>query len=110
MSPDQKQFLSLERLPARLSAEEASWFLGVAPHDLPVLVASGLLVPLGKPAPNAPRYSATRDLERLRAARKFLDRAARALQNHWLKKRRGQVSQRSTIACLNGTTGKSDEV
>jgi hypothetical protein len=62
MSSQQLQFLNLRNLPARLTAEEAAWFLGFAPHAIPILVAAGLLKPLGQPAPNANKHFATATL------------------------------------------------
>lgn len=38
MNPEQKQFLSLERRPARLTTEQAAWLLGFNAHDIPILV------------------------------------------------------------------------
>ncbi|WP_404420535.1 hypothetical protein [Nibricoccus sp. IMCC34717] len=54
------QFLSLlGHLPARLLAEEVAWVLNCQAHDVPVLVAAGLLKPLGKPEANSVKYFAT---------------------------------------------------
>lgn len=50
MNQAKKDFLSLATPPARLGIEETSWFLGFNSHDVPVLVAAGLLKPLGRPA------------------------------------------------------------
>jgi hypothetical protein len=58
MNSQRLQFLSLQNLPARLTAEEASWLLGFNSHDIPVLVAAGFLKPLGQPAQNAVKYFA----------------------------------------------------
>jgi len=51
--------LSCHRLPARLNTTETAVLLGFHEHDIPVLTAVGLLAPLGKPAPNAPKYFAS---------------------------------------------------
>jgi len=45
MNPQKLQFLNLRNLPARLTAEETSWLLGFNPHDIPILIATGLLLP-----------------------------------------------------------------
>ncbi|MGO9203867.1 MAG: hypothetical protein ACLQM8_25385 [Limisphaerales bacterium] len=42
--------------PARLTASKTAKLLGFAGHDVPVLVASGLLKPLGNPSPNSPKF------------------------------------------------------
>ena len=62
MHPEQQKFLSLAVIPARLNPEQASWVLGFQAHDIPVLVACGLLKPLGTPPPNGVKYFAAGDL------------------------------------------------
>ncbi|MCP5523224.1 MAG: hypothetical protein H7A46_16945 [Verrucomicrobiales bacterium] len=86
MSPEHKNFLSLAFTPARLDAEQAAWFLGFHPHDIPVLVAVGLLRPLGKPRPNATKYFAAVELESLRTDPKWLGKATDAIQARWREK------------------------
>ena len=83
MKTEQSQFLNLRRLPGRVTAEEASWVLGVALSDISILVANKLLQPLGKPAPNAVRYFASSELEERRADKSWLDKACAALGRHW---------------------------
>jgi hypothetical protein len=50
--------LNCRRLPGRLNTSEAALLLGFQEHDIAPLVAAKLLVPLGKPAPNSPKYFA----------------------------------------------------
>ncbi len=50
MNPEQQQLLTLSMLPARLSAEQAAQLLGFQAHELTILIAAGLLRPLGRPA------------------------------------------------------------
>ncbi|MCP5521854.1 MAG: hypothetical protein H7A46_09945 [Verrucomicrobiales bacterium] len=83
MSPEHKTFLTLAFTPARLDAEQAAWYLGFHPHDVPTLVATGLLRPLGKPSPNGTKYFATVELESLRADPKWLGKATDAIQSRW---------------------------
>ena len=60
MREEQHRFLSLlGQLPARLTFEQAAWVLNCQPHDVPVLVASRLLKPLGNPPANGVKYFAT---------------------------------------------------
>ena len=54
--------LNCRRLPARLSTGETAVLLGFQEHDIAPLIAAKLLAPLGKPAPNAPKYFATVDV------------------------------------------------
>lgn len=80
MNPERHQFLSLLRqAPARLTVDEAAWFLGFQAHEIPLLIARHLLIPLGDPAPCGTKYFAFSELERLRANRPWLARASHAV-------------------------------
>ena len=46
----------------RIDAAEAARILGFQEHDIPVLINSRLLKPLGKPVPNARKYFAAVDV------------------------------------------------
>jgi hypothetical protein len=59
---DAATLLNTRRLPARLHSSEVAGVLGFQEHDIPVLVIARLLIPLGKPAPNAPKYFALVDV------------------------------------------------
>ena len=50
------------RLPARLTSAEVAVVLGFKDHDIAQLVASRILIPLGKPAHNSPKHFAAVDL------------------------------------------------
>jgi hypothetical protein len=95
MHPDKQAFMSFPRLPGRLTSEEAAWHLGFAMHDIPVLVAHGLLKPLGAPPQSATRYFAGPELEKMRNDSKWLDRASATLIRHWRKKneRRSRIDK-----------------
>jgi hypothetical protein len=86
MSSQQLQFLNLRNIPARLTAEEAAWFLGFAPHSIPVLVAAGLLKPLGQPVPSASKYFATTTLCELKQDTNWLFRASKEIMQYWRTK------------------------
>lgn len=86
MNPEQHQLLTLSVLPARLSAEQAGQFLGFQPHELTVLMAAGLLRPLGRPAANSPKYFAVVELEQLRRDTKWLSKATEAVAHRWRQK------------------------
>lgn len=83
MNSQQEQFLNLKTLPARLKAEEAAWYLGFSQHEIPVLVAEGLLKPLGRPPETGVKYFATVALDELRRDPKWLARASDAIVNYW---------------------------
>src|SRR3989442_12264129 len=86
MNPERKDLLSLKTPAGRLNAEEAAWYLGFACHDIPILVAAGLLKPLGRPPRASTKYFATAMLEQLRSDVKWLARASDVIVGHWQKK------------------------
>jgi hypothetical protein len=86
MEQEPRPFKSFVGLPARLNAEQAEAILGFQPHDMPVLIAAGLLKPLGKPVQNSVKYFATADLENLRQDVRWLGRATDAVQTRWRRK------------------------
>jgi hypothetical protein len=87
MQPDKERFLNLKVLPARLTAEEAAWYLGFAVHDIQALMASGKLTPLGDPAPNAPKWFAAVEVVRLATDRDWLHKATKEISKYWRYKR-----------------------
>lgn len=97
----QTEFLSWKIAPARLNATQTAWFLGFEPHDIPILVAAGLLKPLGHPARNATKFFATQALEQLRQDEKWLARASDAICEYW---RERNARNRS---CERGPNGNS---
>ena len=83
MNPQREQFLKLAAAPARLNAEETAWYLGFSPHEIPILVAKGLLKPLGHPPASGTKYFAATTLEELRGDVKWLARASDAIVEYW---------------------------
>jgi hypothetical protein len=83
MDSQREKFLNLKNPPARLNAEEAAWYLGFAPHDIPVLVSHGLLKPLGHPASHSVKFFAFVTLVELRNDPKWLARATDTMIQHW---------------------------
>lgn len=83
MNPAQEKFLNLKTPPARLTMEEAAWFLGFAPHDIPVLVSKGLLKALGHPACHNVKFFAMVTLLEHRNDPKWLARATDTMMDHW---------------------------
>ena len=87
MNPERKEFLTVMRMPpARVLAEEAAWYLGFMPHDIPVLVSAGLLKPLGHPPASGTKFFATATLLKLRDDINWLARASDVIVRHWQKK------------------------
>ena len=60
--------------------------LGLQEHDIAPLIAAKLLVPLGKPAPNSPKYFATVEILTRAEDCEWLSTATRAIAKHWLRK------------------------
>lgn len=84
--------LNCRRLPARLNTSEVAILLGLQEHDIAPLVSAKLLVPLGKPAPNAPKYFAAVEIERCAQDADWLSQATRSLAKHWLGKNTRKVA------------------
>ena len=97
MSSDQEQFLNLENYPARLKVEEASWFLGFAPHEITILMAEGLLKPLGRPPMTGVKYFSTVALEELRRDQKWLARASDCVVQYWKGRNEKKTAHREPV-------------
>lgn len=78
--------LNCRRLPARLNTSETALVLGFQEHDIAQLVAAKLLAPLGKPAPNAPKYFAAIEVAARAEDREWLSAATKALAKYWRQK------------------------
>jgi hypothetical protein len=83
------------RLPARLDMLQTARLLGFSEHDIPVLIRLRLLKPLGSPPPNGHKYFATVELERLAQDAHWLDKASRAMVQHWQTKNRRPATPRA---------------
>lgn len=96
-SNDIVSLMNCRRLPARLTTGEAAAVLGFQEHDVAPLVAAKLLTPLGKPAPNAPKYFASVDVLSAAENREWLSNATRALARHW-QGRNGRIKSSHSAA------------
>jgi hypothetical protein len=103
MKEEQHRFLSLfGQLPLRLTAEQAGWVLNCQPHDIPALIQSRLLKPLGTPSANGAKYFATADLLEIAKDRSWLVKMTTAINQHWhrqnsrKKSHSGNGSQKSS--------------
>ena len=83
---DAATLLNSRRVPARLHSSEVAGMLGFQDHDIPVLVVARLLIPLGKPAANAPKYFALVDVLAAGQDREWLAQATRVLTKYWRDK------------------------
>jgi hypothetical protein len=89
MTPEQREILSLRTLPARLTPAQTADLLGFQIHDIPILVAKGILRPLGKPQHNSSKWFAAMAVRRLADDEKLLSRACEVIQAHWWRKNHG---------------------
>ena len=99
--------LNWRRLPGRVNTSEAAMLLVFQEHDIALLVAAKLLVPLGKPAPNAPKYFAAMDIADRASDSNSLSGATKELATHWFRKKSTKASKCEigcSIRCSN--TGK----
>jgi hypothetical protein len=78
--------LNVRRLPGRLDVDQAATLLGFQRHDIPVLIRSKLLNPLGKPVQNATKWFASAVIQELAQDEKWLSKATVCISNHWKKK------------------------
>jgi hypothetical protein len=76
----------------RFSVEQAAWILGCQIHDMPILISSKLLKPLGNPAPNAIKFFATADVLDLVKDRSWLAKITNIIGQHWHKRNVRQKS------------------
>jgi hypothetical protein len=87
MREEQNQFMSLVgQPPARLTVEQTAWALGCQAHDIPILITSRLLKPLGNPPPNGIKFFATAEVLELAKDRSWLSKITGAVNQHWHKK------------------------
>ena len=78
--------LNCRRLPARLDVAQTAALLNFGEHDIRFLSSAGLLVALGKPAPNAPKYFAAAEVVALAENREWLEKATKAISGRWREK------------------------
>ena len=83
---ERERFLNLRHLPARMTIEEVAAYFRMSPHDIPILVARGLLKPLGDPVQSSVKYFAKVVLDELYQNAEWLDQATSAIQGHWAMK------------------------
>ena len=85
--------LNCRRLPGRLNTSETALLLGVQEHDIAPLVAAKLLVPLGKPAQNAPKYFAAVEIAHSAENREWLSAATKVLAKYWREKNLAKLTR-----------------
>jgi len=99
--PEKFAVLNCQRLPARLNTAETALLLGFEEHNIALLVAAKLLVPLGKPAPNAPKYFAAVEIVERAANAEWLSSATKAIAKHWRRKNQRADDRRPGAEAVN---------
>jgi hypothetical protein len=88
--------------PACVGTEEAAKFFGWPTYYMPFLMRAGHLKPLGKPAPNARKWFASVELERLGNDADWLDRAVRIVEKQirdMNAKQKGRLLENEPTLC-----------
>ena len=93
-----QQLLNCIRLPARLDAAQTAILLGFHDHDIPILIRSRLLRPLGNPAPHCVKYFSAIVVEALAKDDSWLARATKLVSDNW--RERNQCRKESSKILL----------
>jgi hypothetical protein len=83
MNSRDEQFLNLKTLPARVRVEEAALLLGFSIHEIPILMANGLIKPLGHPPLTGVKFFSVVGLEELRRDERWLAKASDCIVEYW---------------------------
>jgi hypothetical protein len=78
-----RELLNLRRLPAMLNGQQAAAVLGVGEHDIPALIRSNLLEPLGDPQANAVKYFAAIQVLEMAGDPVYLGKLRKAIYAYW---------------------------
>lgn len=97
MNSLKEQFLNLKTIPARLKVEETSWYLGFEPHEITILMAEGVLKPLGRPLRTGVKHFSAVALEELRRDPKWLARASDCIVQYWKSRNEKRPAPREKI-------------
>jgi hypothetical protein len=94
MKPEIKEFLNMTARPERLTLDQTAWVLGFVEHEIPILIARGLLKPLGHPAHNGQKFFLSATIEDLRHDEKWFHKATDAVQEYWRNKNKRRIATR----------------
>ena len=97
ISAPAKELLNLRRLPAMLNMAQPAALIGLAEHDIPVLVSVRLLEPLGNPPPSAVKHFATVQVMELAGEIAQLGKIRNAVYEHWRNKNARKTSAESKL-------------
>ena len=102
-----RELLNVRRLQGRLNTRQTAALLNCGEHDIPVLVAKGLLTPLGHPPPNAVKFFAPLEVLELAGDRAKMGHICDALYEHWREKNsaRAGTTRKARSATSGGSNG-----
>jgi hypothetical protein len=89
---DKFAFLNLRLKPGKVDYRRAGYILECEPVAIRALVSLGLLKPLGNNSGTEHKYFLTKTIVQYANDEKWMERAAKAIQNHWS----GKNSRRKT--------------
>ena len=108
IASDEVGCLAAFKVPGRIDSAHVAKLLGMAQHDIPILVSSGLLEPLGNPAQNSAKWFCAVEIIHLAADRDWLHKATKKLAQHWQKQNASKKQKCSVNCSVLGV--KSDEM
>jgi hypothetical protein len=82
----QLKLQALEKYPVFLTKEKVAEALGIATHNIPVLMRAGLLKPLGHPGRYCVKHFSRDALAEKFASPEWLDKVMAAIHRHWRNK------------------------
>lgn len=82
-----------DQLPARLEVKAVAVLLAFSAPDILVIIAAGLLKPLGKPAPSATNFFAGVGIESCAQNVDWLNQVTLCVAQYWRRKRGGQAKR-----------------
>ena len=100
----------LGQLPARLNVEQTAWVLNCQVHDMPALMATKLLRPLGNPPPNGIKFFAAMDVLELAQDRSWLTKMTNTINQHWRTKNATRRKRALVSSAVAGAATTSSEV
>ena len=83
ISAQARELLNLRRLPAMLNTRQIAVLMGLGEHDIPVLIAAGLLKPLGNPPSNAVKYFGTVEVLEMAGESAILNKIRSTVYQYW---------------------------
>jgi hypothetical protein len=81
--------------------------MGFPEHDIAPLVAAKFLTPLGKPAPNAPKYFAAIEVLACSENRDWLSHATKTIGRHWASKNHRRLADAAHSSGEGDSAGKA---